>query len=451
MFMSVVSSAIKMGGVVLKKASGIKAGILSAFIWGSGQFLNRHYTKGIFFLIAQIVFVMCLPSIYEGIRGFVTLGEKATIIEGSKVIHGDNSIILMLLGIVWLFIGIVFLCIYIANIRDAAIYYRQRKEGKDVLEDKEWFNRFKERSFPYIMLIPSVVLILLFVAVPIIFGFLIAFTNYSAPDHLPPKNLVSWVGLKNFLDMFRLPMWNDTFWGVLTWTVIWAIISTLTSYFGGLGVACLVNSRRVKFKKFWRTIYILPWAIPGMISLLVFRNMFNGQFGPINTYLRKIGAITQNIPWLSDPLLAKIVIIVVNFWLGFPYFMAMSTGVMTNISPELLEAARIDGATPRQEFRYITLPLVLYATATLLIMSFAGNFNNFNVIYFLTDGNPINPNYKFAGSTDILITWIYKLTRDNRQFHMASVMSILVFIVIATISTWNFLRTKAFKEEDMLQ
>ena len=176
---------------------------------------------------------MCLPSIYEGIRGFVTLGEKATIIEGSKVIHGDNSIILMLLGIVWLFIGIVFLCIYIANIRDAAIYYRKRKEGKDVLEDKEWFNRFKERSFPYIMLIPSVVLILLFVAVPIIFGFLIAFTNYSAPDHLPPKNLVSWVGFKNFLDMFRLPMWNSTFWGVLTWTVIWAIISTLTSYFEG--------------------------------------------------------------------------------------------------------------------------------------------------------------------------------------------------------------------------
>ena len=194
----------------------------------------------------------------------------------------------------------------------------------------------------------------------------------------------------------------------------------------------------------------MPWAIPGMISLLVFRNMFNGQFGPINTFLRDVGVISQNIPWLSNPLLAKAVIIVVNFWLGFPYFMAMMTGVMTNISTELLEAARIDGATPRQEFRCIILPLVLYATAPLLIMAFATNFNNFNVIYFLTDGNPINPTYKFAGSTDILITWIYKLTRDNRQFHMASVMSILVFIAIATISTWNFLRTKAFKEEGMM-
>ncbi len=187
-----------------------------------------------------------------------------------------------------------------------------------------------------------------------------------------------------------------------------------------------------------------------MISLLVFRNMFNGQFGPINTFLREQGLITQNIPWLSDPTLAKIVIIVVNFWLGFPYFMAMMSSVMSSISPELLEAARIDGANPRQEFRKITLPLVLYSTAPLLIMSFATNFNNFNVIYFLTNGNPINPDYMYAGSTDILITWIYKLTNDNRQFQMAAVMSIMVFIVIASISTWNFLRTKAFKEEDMI-
>lgn len=435
----------------MKKTSGVKAGIASAILWGSGQFLNRQYIKGIFFLIAQIVFLLCLTPMYEGIRGFITLGEKAMIIEGSKVTHGDNSLILLLFGIVWLIIAILFLFIYIANIRDAVICYRNRMDEKEQPAIGEWSNVFKERSFPYIMLIPAVILLLLFVAVPIIFGFSIAFTNYSAPDHLPPKNLVSWVGFKNFFDMFKLPMWNSTFWGVLAWTIIWAVISTVTCFFGGFAVALLVNNRRVKYRKFWRTIYILPWAIPGMISLLVFRNMFNGQFGPINTFLRKVGVISQNIPWLSDPILAKIVIIFVNFWLGFPYFMAMISGVITNISPELLEAARIDGATNKQEFRYITLPLVLYATAPLLVMSFAGNFNNFNVIYFLTDGNPINPSYMYAGSTDILITWIYKLTRDNRQFHMASVLSILVFVVIATISTWNFLRTKAFKEEDMLQ
>ena len=423
---------------------------MSAVIWGSGQLWNRQYRKAAFFFLAQVGLIVSLPSMIHGLWGLITLGETEMIIEGSKVTPGDNSIILMILGIAWAIIAVVFVLIYIGCVSDAVRDRGRMEQGQHLQGAREWFHRFRDRSFPYAMLIPAVILILLFVVVPILFGFLIAFTNYSAPHYLPPRSLVDWVGFSNFADMFRLPMWNDTFWGVLGWTLLWSVISTLSCYFGGLGMACLVNSRRVKFRKFWRTIYILPWAIPGLISLLIFRNMFNGQFGPINTFLRSAGIISQNIPWLSDATLAKLVIFVVNFWLGFPYFMTMMSGVMTSISPELLEAARIDGASPRQEFRRITLPLVLYSTAPLLIMSFATNFNNFNVIYFLTDGNPINPSYKFAGSTDILITWIYKLTKDNRQFQMAAVMSILVFVVIATISTWNFLRTKSFKEEDMM-
>ena len=423
------------------------AGLMSAVIWGSGQLWNRQYIKAAFFFLAQVGLIVSLPSMIHGLWGLITLGETEMIIEGSKVTPGDNSIILMILGIAWAIIAVVFVLIYIGCVSDAVRDRGRMEQGQHLQGAREWFHRFRDRSFPYAMLIPAVILILLFVVVPILFGFLIAFTNYSAPHYLPPRSLVDF---SNFADMFRLPMWNDTFWGVLGWTLLWSVISTLSCYFGGLGMACLVNSRRVKFRKFWRTIYILPWAIPGLISLLIFRNMFNGQFGPINTFLRSAGIISQNIPWLSDATLAKLVIFVVNFWLGFPYFMTMMSGVMTSISPELLEAARIDGASPRQEFRRITLPLVLYSTAPLLIMSFATNFNNFNVIYFLTDGNPINPSYKFAGSTDILITWIYKLTKDNRQFQMAAVMSILVFVVIATISTWNFLRTKSFKEEDMM-
>ena len=423
---------------------------MSAVIGGSGQLWNRQCIKAAFFFLAQVGLIVSLPSMIHGLWGLITLGETEMIIEGSKVTPGDNSIILMILGIAWAIIAVVFVLIYIGCVSDAVRDRGRIEQGQHLQGAREWFHRFRDRSFPYAMLIPAVILILLFVVVPILFGFLIAFTNYSAPHYLPPRSLVDWVGFSNFADMFRLPMWNDTFWGVLGWTLLWSVVSTLSCYFGGLGMACLVNSRRVKFRKFWRTIYILPWAIPGLISLLIFRNMFNGQFGPINTFLRSAGIISQNIPWLSDATLAKLVIFVVNFWLGFPYFMTMMSGVMTSISPELLEAARIDGSSPRQEFRRITLPLVLYSTAPLLIMSFATNFNNFNVIYFLTDGNPINPSYKFAGSTDILITWIYKLTKDNRQFQMAAVMSILVFVVIATISTWNFLRTKSFKEEDMM-
>lgn len=434
-----------------KRRNPVLAGLMSAVIWGSGQLYNRQLAKAISLFFAQIVCVICVPQCRMGLWGLATLGEVERVTKGRKVIvQGDNSILLLIVGLVWLFVALAFLTIYIGQIKDAVCITKKWNTDGQLLKGKKWLHKFSQKSYPYIVLTPAIALTVMFVVVPILFGFLIAFTNYSVPNYVPPKHLVDWVGLKNFFDMFKLPMWNDTFWGVALWTIIWAVLSTVTCFFGGLMVAILINSKRVKCKKIWRTIYILPWAIPGMISLLIFRNMFNGQFGAINTFLRSHGVISANIPWLSDPFLAKIVILIVNFWLGFPYFMALMSGVMTSISTDVIEAARIDGANAKQEFRYITLPLVLYSTAPLLVMSFAGNFNNFNVIYFLTNGNPINPAYKFAGSTDILITWIYKLTKDNGQYNMASVMSILVFFVIASISTFNFLRTKSFKEEDMM-
>lgn len=180
------------------------------------------------------------------------------------------------------------------------------------------------------------------------------------------------------------------------------------------------------------------------------RNLFNGQFGPINNMLIDFGMIDNPIYWLSDPLLAKITIVVVNIWFGFPYWMVLMSGVMTSIDKELFEAADVDGANDKQKFMKVTLPIILFSTAPLLIMSFAANFNNFNMIYLLTEGGPANPTYQYAGSTDILISWIYKMTLEHRQYAMASVVSILVFLVIATLSIWNFRRTKAFKEEDMM-
>lgn len=434
-----------------KTRSPLLAGLFSAVIWGSGQLYNRQVIKAIFFFWAQILCVLSAPQTIRGVKGLLTLGDVERVTQGRKVlVAGDNSILLLILGLVWVFVLVVFVTVYILGIRDAVKTAGDWNAGKIPLRGKAWMKKFSQTCFPYLVLAPTACVVFLFVIVPIIFGFLIAFTNYSVPDYVPPKHLVDWVGFKNFLDMVKLPMWNDTFMGVALWTLIWAVLSTISCFFGGLLVAILVNSKRVKCKKLWRTIYILPWAIPGMISLLIFRNMFNGQFGAINTFLRTHGIIEANIQWLSNPLLAKVVILVVNFWLGFPYFMALMSGVMTSISSDVVEAARIDGANAKQEFRYITLPLVLYTTAPLLIMSFASNFNNFNTIYFLTEGNPINPAYKFAGSTDILITWIYKLTKDNGQYNMASVMSILVFLVIAGISTANFLQTKSFKEEDMM-
>ncbi|MCD7806839.1 MAG: sugar ABC transporter permease, partial [Lachnospiraceae bacterium] len=336
------------------------AAVASAFIWGSGQWMNRQYAKGALFFLAQIVFLILLPTILENINGLITLGDTAMVVNGSKVTQGDNSILLMLFGLLFVFVAALFLFIYVFNIRDAYSQGKRIAEGRLVYTGKTWGKHMKDSSFPYLVLTPAIILVGLFVVIPIIFSFLIAFTNYSSPDHLPPKNLVDWVGFKNFAMLVNMPTWNSTLLGVAAWTVVWAVGSTFSCFFGGLLVACLIESKRVRLKKFWRTLYILPWAIPGMISLLVFRNMFNGQFGAINTFLRNQGIISANIPWLSDPIFAKVVIFVVNFWLGFPYFMALMSGIMTSIDTEVLDAAKVDGANERQVFRHVTLPIVMY-------------------------------------------------------------------------------------------
>jgi arabinogalactan oligomer/maltooligosaccharide transport system permease protein len=134
-------------------------------------------------------------------------------------------------------------------------------------------------------------------------------------------------------------------------------------------------------------------------------------------------------------------------WLGFPYFMALITGVMTTIPQEMYEAAQIDGANAWRQFKSITLPFVIASTAPQILMSVTFNFNNFNMIYFITGGGPANPAYQMAGSTDILISWIFKLTLDQRMYNFASALSIMIFIVVASVSAWNLLRTRAFREE----
>jgi arabinogalactan oligomer/maltooligosaccharide transport system permease protein len=174
--------------------------------------------------------------------------------------------------------------------------------------------------------------------------------------------------------------------------------------------------------------------------------MLNGQFGPINQLLINLGLIDHRIPFLTDPLLAKITIILVNLWMGFPVFMVMIQGILSNIDKGLYEAAEIDGAGAFQVFKKITLPLVFKATGPLLVMNFAGNFNAFSSIYFLTEGGPVNTNYQLAGDTDILISWIYKLTLNHQIYDMAAVMCIILFVGIAAVSFWNFRRTTAFKE-----
>lgn len=428
-----------------------KAALLSGLWMGLGQIYNKQFVKGVSFLLFELYLILFwIGTFRNAIWGLITLGETTQRREGFTIIEGDHSIYLMIEGFIALIAALIIITFYVINIRDAYKVGKQRELGVIPNTIKQSFKNVMENGFAYVLLTPAILFTLFLVLLPNVFSIAIGFTNYSAPNHIPPRSLVDWVGFDTFTSLITLSTWKNTFIGIFGWTVVWAILATFTTFFTGFIFAVLLNSKGIKLKKFWRSIFILPWAVPQFISILIFRNMFNGQFGPINKFLMEIGLITENIAWLSDPILAKVTLVLVNMWFGFPFWMVLMSGVMTNIDKELYEAADVDGANGIHKFFKITLPIVLFSTAPLLIMQFAFNFNNFNVIYLLTDGGPANADYIYGGHTDILISWIYKLTLDQSQFAMASVVSILIFIVVAIISVWNFRRTKAFKEEDMM-
>lgn len=453
------------------------AALLSVFVWGAGQAYNKQWLKAVLFFIFQafLVGVELLTGNYfngafsfrestgffgKGIWGLITLGTQTSMLTENGLTPGDHSVMLLIQGIIAAIILVVFAVIFIVNVRDAYKSSQLINETGEVMSSKEWLIQTWEHAFEYIVIIPSTLMLLMFSVMPIIFAFLVAFTNYNSA-HLPPTKLVDWVGLGNFKFLFTIGetastttgggnIWFYTFWNVFLWTMIFAVISTAAPFFLGLFQAVILNNKRVVGKKIWRSILILPWAVPALISQLNFQQLFNGQFGPINKYLMQAGLTDSPIYWLTDsanPWIPRLTIIGIGLWLGFPYFMALMSGIMTSISKEIYEAAEVDGATETQQFWKITLPLVLASTAPLLVMSFAGNFNNFGLIYFLTQGGPVNPDFIYAGHTDILISWIYKLTLDYRMYNMASVMSIIIFLIIGTFSAWNFTRTAAFKEE----
>lgn len=427
----------------------IKAALLSVLLMGLGQIYNRQWVKGIIFVSVQLYVLIFMRNYFaHGLWGLITLGETPSKIVKGKLVQGDHSIFLMINGIISLLVLILLVLFYIYNIIDARKIGKLRDNGKEPLSFRQSIQSLADKGFPFLLLTPAAIFTVFLTILPLLFGILIAFTNYSSPHHIPDRNLVDWVGFETFVQLFTMKTWSNTFYGVATWTLIWAVLSTASTFFLGLILASLINYHKVKFKGLWRTLFIIPWAVPQFIAILIFRNMFNGQFGPINGYLKALGF--DPIPFFSDPFMAKVTILIVNLWFGLPYYMALMSGVLTGIPKDLYEAAEVDGASPSQKFMRITLPLVLFATAPLLIMGFAFNLNNFNLIYLLTTGGPVNPDYRYAGSTDILITWIYNMTINVSQFNIASAVSIIMFFIIATISIWNFRRTRSFKEEDMV-
>lgn len=416
-----------------------KIALALSIIPGFGQFYNKQIIKGIIFLLLISAFLIAFRDLFQfGFWGLITLGVDP---------QYDHSIFLLIEGIITILLTVLLLGIYIFNLYDAYRTGKKRDNAEGINGLREQYRTLIDSGFPYLIMSPGFLLMVFVVIFPILFVILLSFTNYDL-YHSPPANLVDWVGFKNFIDIFEVPIWRETFFSVLSWTIVWTFVATTFQIAVGILLAVILNQRDLKFKRVIRTILILPWAVPAFVSILVFAGMFNETFGAINRDILALFGI-ENIPWMTDAMFTRIALILIQTWLGFPFIFAMTTGVLQSIPNELYEAAEVDGATIFQKFKNITLPLILFSTAPILITQFTGNFNNFNVIYLFNGGGPAMPGQN-AGGTDILISWIYSLTMNSAQYGKAAAITMILSLIVITVALWQFRRTKSFQEEDMM-
>ena len=424
---------------------------------GSGCFRFRRIGKGLVYFFLQVsywVYLSCFGMKY--LRHIGTLGENSQLkvwdeaLQIYRRIPGDNSVLILLFSILTILLTVIYLCLWFLNIRETGklcILHKTsramdtiRDEAKSLLDDR----------FHVTLLSAPMVTLLLFTVLPIIFMMCLAFTNFDS-SHQPPGALFTWTGLKNVTDIFLgNPVKTRTFFGILGWTMIWAVLATFTNYILGMALAMLINHKLVKFKKMWRTLFIISIAIPQFVSLLLISRALESA-GAVNVLLMKLHLIDAPLPFLTDPTLARISVVVINMWIGIPYSMMTFSGVLMNIPAELYESAEIDGAGPVRRFLSITLPYMMFVTAPATITSFVSNINNFNVIYLLTGGGPFSLDYYQAGKTDLLVTWLYKLTVDQHEYSLASTIGIFIFLIVSTGSLLVYNRTASVQKEDMFQ
>ena len=257
------------------------------------------------------------------------------------------------------------------------------------------------------------------------------------------------IGFKNFKDFVTSPALRGPLVQILTWNFIFPTVSVLSTFALGLAIAIMFNDPDFPFKKLIRSLLIIPYTIPGLISIIMWRGMLNSEFGIINRVLKDLIGTAPR--WTTDAFWAQVAILLVNLWLGYPYMMLISSGALQSIPGDIYEAAMIDGATSWQRFRRITLPLLLIAVGPLLIASYVYNFNNFNLIYlFIAGGPPIAGATTNAGHTDLLISYVYKLAFESGgrgvQYGLASAISIIVFFIVGAITLFQYRFTNMWEE-----
>ena len=423
-----------------------KAGLLS-IIPGLGQIANQQLSKGLLFLAITglFAFELCVFGI-QALTGLMTLGS----VPGE-----DHSLFMLIEGTLQLIVTVIFLMFYIFNIHDSRKTAAMKAAGLEVnTTAKDMICHAGDKGFPYLFTLPAYIMMVFVIIFPVLVTLFVALTNYDF-YHIPPNRLIDWVGFKNFLNIFFLGSYRETFVNVLGWTVIWTICATTLQIILGIVTALFVNQDFIKGKRIFRMIFLFPWAVPAFITIMSFSNMFNDSIGAVNA---QVIPLFNHLPfvelpaiaWKTDPFWTKTALIMIQTWLGFPYIYVMVTGVLQAMPGELYEAAKIDGATFIQRFRHITFPMILFATAPVMITQYTFNFNNFSIIYLFNEGGPGSAGAG-AGSTDILISWIYKLTTGTSpQYSVAAAVTLLISFIVIGISLIAFKKSNAFGNEEVM-
>lgn len=446
---------------------------LSAVLMGTGYIARKQIVNGIIMFMVEALFaVMCIGYAAPNLAKFGTLGTVQfeqvfdPLTLTSTVNDYDNSFLILLNSIISLFLIVVFVLFWIANMK--AVYrLQQKKENGEHINNfrEDVRSMFNEKFHITLLTLPALGIILMNI-IPILVLIAVAFTNYDQ-QHMPPNALFTWVGWTNFKNLFTNSVtvtFGYSFKKILSWTLTWAVLATFTTYIGGILMAKFINNKKTKLPKLWRTLFIISIAVPQFVTLLLVRSFFadNGIFNTfcsnigLTDFLKNVGLVGSNytyIPFLTSPGWAKVMIIIINIWIGIPYQMLIATGVLMNIPEDQIESARIDGANPLQIFVKITMPYMLFVTGPSLITDFVKNINNFNVIYLLTQDVYVTSDQLMANSNakeiDLLVTWLFRLTNEYYNYKMASVIGIIVFLICAAFTLITFTRTiKGDKEEE---
>ena len=460
-----------LGEALIKGDWAVRASLV---VMGMGFFARKQILKGILVTLVELAYILCfiLFSI-PYLSKFSSLGTveyqdpkiNPLTFEVEQFPY-DNSFLILIYGIVSIFLLFIFILFYIHNFKRTYAVLCDARSGRHVNSFKEDLAQMIGKKFHITLLSLPTIGVILMNILPLLVLIAIAFTNYDK-NHMPPGSLFTWVGFQNFTDLFGGSLsltFGYAFRKVLTWTLVWALLATFTCFIGGILLALLINSEGVKLPKMWRTLFVIAIAVPQFVTLILVRNFFadQGIFNQICQNIglldlcKKLGLVRPNasfIPFLTDKNWTKVMIILINIWVGIPYQMLIATGVLMNAPKDQVESARIDGANSWHIFWKITIPYILVVQGPALITDFVRNINNFNVIYLLTQDVYITQDagmYKSnAKEVDLLVTWLFRLTQEEQNYKMASVIGIIVFLISVVFTLIAYSRLmKGGREED---